>query len=543
MPAISAMVYPAPAYVRVEVNWADVGAATNAAVYRVDCLTGQRVPLRPYVCFNGDFLALSCGYGVFWDTEPQLDRCIYYCTQALDAAGNVVSAPAANLVTDTFSVNVVNGWGPTNNGLTYNLSGGTVPGDYDVTSGVGTQVNSVTNTLHYATVDTGHFNHTVQADVLIPLASATGAPARDWVFTRFTDTNNYYAATLDLETTGALTLRLQERVLGVLSILPGGLTVGTGHTSADWWTIKTQAWGNQLKAKAWLRTTPEPDWQITLTDASLLTGNQAGLGSRLETGSGNAPTTFSFDNFIVTDPCADLVAIEQCSTDMVVPSSGDFRLGDPVRPCNDTTLLFNAPIDPDCVPTQGIFFGNMSDETFGANTNLLQPVNSRRPIAVNRTRSDTTATLTVATKTFADRDALRTLNSPGSPLLLRGPVQYGIADRYMSVGDVQEQRPLSDHRVQPRTVTLPHTAVDRPSGPTQGVCGTRVQDLCDIYPSWNALIAAGLSYADLLRGKASTTTPIPDTVERTWSDVNSQYANWTAVNAGNTDWDDLRDGA
>jgi hypothetical protein len=185
----------------------------------------------------------------------------------------------------------------------------------------------------------------------------------------------------------------------------------------------------------------------------------------------------------------------------------------------------------------------MADEVFAANTNNFTPVNSRYPIVVNRTRQAITSTLTVASKTFPDRDAVRTLNEPGSPLLLRGPAQYGINDRYMSVGDVTEVRPVPDHRITPRVITLPHAEVLRPSGPSTGVCGTRVQDLCDIYPTWDALIAAGLTWADLLRGRASNETPIPDVVERTWSEVNTTYANWTAVNTGNTDWDDLRDGA
>jgi hypothetical protein len=201
-------------------------------------------------------------------------------------------------------------------------------------------------------------------------------------------------------------------------------------------------------------------------------------------------------------------------------------------------------IDPACVPTQGVFFADMSEtETFPAHSGNFLPTNSKYPIVVNRQRQAITATLDLVTRTFDDRDAIRLLDDPGSPLLLRGPADYGIYDRYMSVTDVSEGRHLSDHKIQPRSVTMPHLEVARPSGPTQGVCGARVDDLCDIYPTWTALAASGLTWADLLRGKASNDTPVPDSVERTWSDVNSTYASWTAVNSGNTDWDDLLDGA
>lgn len=541
MPSISTMVYPIPAYVRVEANWADVGQAVSAAVYRVDCLTGDRVPLRPYVSFDGDFLDLSCGYGIWWDTEPQLDRCVYYCTQAQDAAGNIATTAAAPLALDTYDRTLVDSWGSTNNGLVYTLNGGTNPGNYDVTGSKGTFTMDSVNVFRRAYVDVGNPTVGAKATATIPVVPAT-SPITVGAMARRTDNNNMYRTILSISTAGAPTVTLNKIVGGVSTNLGSATPAGT-HAAGDSWTVEVQPWGSQLRARAYKSIDPEPDWQITTTDTSLVSGTLAGVEANKDAGNTNGTITISWDNFIVYDPCADLVPIETCSQDMVVPSSGDFRLGDPVRPCNDVTLLFDAAIDPDCAPTQGIFFGHMDDEVFTANTNNFNVINSRYPIVVNRTRQAPTSALTIASKTFPDRDAMRTLNEPGSPLLLRGPAQYGINDRYMSVGDVTETRPVSDHRITPRVITLPHAEVVRPSGPSQGVCGTRVEDLCDIYTTWDALAAAGLTWADLLRGKASGDTPIPDTTERTWADVNATYANWTAVNSSNTDWDDLRDGA
>lgn len=546
MPAISTMLYPVPAYVRVEVNWADLGNATGAAVYRVDCLTGERVPLRPYVCFNGDFLTLSCGYGIFWDTEPQLDRCVYYCTQAIDAAGDLVTGPPAYLSADSFTRTLVDSWGSTEQGTTapqaYVNTGGTVPGNYDVNGSKGTHTNDSVNVFRTSTINVGTATQGVRADAGIPVTPAT-SPISVQVIGRRTDANNQYRAILNISTAGVPSLLINRTVGGVGTNLGSATPPGT-HSPGDQWTIILEPWGTQIRSRAFRTVDPDPmTWQIVVTDTALMTGNLAGVQDRLEAGNTNGTVVITWDNFIVYDPCATDQVIETCSDDLVVPSSGDFRLGDPVRPCNDVTLLFNAPIDPDCVPTQGIFFGNMAAEVAPANTGTFMPVNAKYPIAMNRQRQALTSTLTVASRTFADRDALRTLNDPGSPLLLRGPVQYGVYDRYMSVGDVSEDRPVSDHRIPPRAVTLPHLQVARPSGPTQGVCGAQVDDLCDIYPTWDAMAAAGLTWADLLRGKASNDTPIPDTVERTWNDVNATYANWTAVNAGNTDWDDLLDGA
>jgi hypothetical protein len=139
---------------------------------------------------------------------------------------------------------------------------------------------------------------------------------------------------------------------------------------------------------------------------------------------------------------------------------------------------------------------------------------------------------------------VNTLNAPGSPLLLRGPAGYGIPDRYMSVGDTTVSRGLRDHRIQIRAVSMPHVTVDRPSGPSTGVCGTRVKDLCDTYATWDAMAAAGLTWADILRGAASTSSPTGGTAGgyRTWNQVNASFASWNALNTGGRTWDNTLDG-
>lgn len=542
MPSISTMLYPAPGYVRVEVNWADVGQATGAAVYRVDCLTGDRVPLRPYVAFDGDFLTLSCGYGIFWDTEPQLDRCVYYCTQAQDAAGVLVTTPADLLMYDTFTRVVASGWGTSTSGQLWTTTGGAAA-DHSVTGTRGQQALTNTGVARIGTFAMTTANYGVRVTAF-PTVLTSGASLEEQVWLRSDGTDqNGYRSVLSYQTTGLVNIFIQKRIAGVTTTL----TSASGFLGYDATTqvgVDFRVWGNTLALKVWDQTGVEPAaFSLTTTDTTYTAPGNVSLLSIRNAGNTNGTVNAQWDNLSVYNPCAEPQAIETCSDDLVVPSSGEFRLGDPMRPCNDVTLQFQPNVDPDCVPTQGIFFANMSDEDAEANSGTFAPVNSVYPIGIYRARRSLNATLTTLTRTFADRDAMRQLNAPGGPLLLRGPAQYGIADRYMLVGNVTEHRQLSDHRVQPRAVTLPHVQLDYPYGPSQGVCGTRVEDLCDIYGSWDAIVAAGLTYADLLRGKASNDTPIPDTVERTWSDVNATYANWTAVNAGNTDWDDLLDGA
>lgn len=542
MPAIATTLYPIPAYVRVEANWGDVGAATGAAVYRVDCLTGERVPLRPYISFTGDFLDLSCGYSIFWDTEPQLDRCVYYCTRAIDAAGNLITQPAQPLLTDTFTRTVANGWGNADTGQPYTVINAPAS-DYSTNGSFGRILNSGTN--RHAIVSSGTWTNVQVEGTVYPTVSAAGGPIDQGFLLRATaapDTG--YEGMVRFNPSGFMDARINSQVAGVATNIAFVTNVGVWPNSAVAVRIKFRAWGNQLQLKVWDLTQPEPDWQVSITDTTILTSGGVGAVIRVQAGNSNTPFTSSWDNIYTTDVAADPQIIEACSDSLTVPSSGNLYLGDPTRPCNDLVLSLLDTADPDCVPTQGIFFGSISeDETFEANSGTLLPTNSSEPIGIYRARRSGSGVLNVVTRTFADRDALRRLNKPGSQLLLRSPAKYGVGDRYMLVGGVTEHRVVSDHKVQPRLVAMPHTIPRRARGASQGVCGTRVDDLCDTYPTWDAIAAAGLTWADLVRGKASPKTPKPVRPERTWNDVNSQYANWNAVQAGNTDWDDLLDGA
>lgn len=85
MPIITAFPNPTDAQVRVEINWADTPAVQYAKVLRYNPATGECIPLRPYICYDGDYLALSCGHGIFFDTEMPLDTEFYYITEGLDA--------------------------------------------------------------------------------------------------------------------------------------------------------------------------------------------------------------------------------------------------------------------------------------------------------------------------------------------------------------------------------------------------------------------------------------------------------------------------
>lgn len=538
MPTITPFVYPTLFNVRVEVNWSDVTQATHATVWRVDCATGERSQLRPYVSYNDDgYLALSCGQAIFWDTEAPLDTCFYYCTTAQDAAGNETTTAVSPVVFDNFNRVNVDTWNNATSGQTWVLSAAAA--DYDVNGSRGTHAQpsiavrnsqiTVTGNLTEAYVETG-VSQLATGDTLFN-ALALGL-----------DGNNLYMARMQFRTDGTARLELLKRVAAVQTTLVAAVTIGP-YVANTMYSIKLEVYpGSVVRAKSWLATDPEPEaWTVSATDSSLLTTPALILRSQGGAANTNVGLLYLWDNASAGDVCATTEVIEACS-EQITLDSGDttFMLRDPLNPCHDRQVGICWTPDPNCVPGEGIFFARMESEQYPGRGTALQPVNSRRPVPVVRQRGDAESTLVLVTRDFASRDAVLELNEPGTPLLWQAPPGYGIPDRYMAVGTVGVDRYNVDHRFQPRVMSLPFVTVDRPEGPSNGVCGARVDDLCDTFDTWDEIIAAGLTWADLLRGAASG--DIPDIGTRNWNDVNATYASWNAVQAGNVDWDDVLDG-
>lgn len=266
--------------------------------------------------------------------------------------------------------------------------------------------------------------------------------------------------------------------------------------------------------------------------------------SLLFTASGIPPNTtlFQLDEFMLTQPQA--VSSTACET--VTVSSESVWLKSPLNPCSDVEIGLCSPMLDDCEADARVSYVGTSQEDYTQNTVLLLPTNRPRPIAMNRVRRDAAATLQLLAHDCDARDAVLLANEPGDPLLFQAPATYCIPDRYISVGVESVSKIGVDQRDDFRLISLPYVVVDRPEGPANGVCGARIRDLCDIYTSWAAMNIAGLTWTDLLLGEASPNgpgQPEPPEDQRTWDEVEAEFANWTAVTGGGTrDWDELRDG-
>lgn len=534
MPSISAIGVPVPGYVYVETNWADVGSATSVCVDRVDTVTGERSPLRPYVSYSADgCLDLSCGLGIFWDTEASFDTPYQYCATATDAAGSVLTTVPDPLVSATFGTAAVASWPPADTGQVFTNTGGAAA-DYSGTGTRGQQAVPTVNVRRLSTVPLTTPNYTATV-IGYPTVLATGDQFTQELFVRADTTGlNGYRLRVRYFPSGNIDLVMERTVGGVVTALDSAGVVMT-YTAATAVAMEFTAHGGNLSGRIWDATTPAPAYQLTAVDTTFNTvPGVVGLATTRSGANTNAGLAAQWDDLLVTDVCAEPVPLEVCSGTVTLEGDGCFRIGDPVRPCSDQHVCLNE--ESDCsVEEVGIYFGTMTPGVYGDNSGQLLPVNARRPIVVSRTRRDSQGELVLVTRTFDDRDDLLLLAEPGTPLLWRGPASYGTGDRYMSVLDVTLSAALPDLQEEPRVAQMPFWTTDSPVGPSLGVCGARVTDLCDVYPTWDALAAAGLTWADLLRGAAGTGVSVG---LATWDDVNADFADWDALNAGETSWDD-----
>lgn len=534
MPAIVATPYPSRGQVLIQASFGDVPTATNICVEAVTA-AGSR-PLHPYVLYNSDGCeALSCGEAVFWDTEIGCGVPTSYCATAVTAAGGVVTEPADPLVSDTFNRVVANGWGTADTGELWTVTGG-IAADYSVTGTRAQQSLTSTGVTRIGFLTVGTPNYSAMVTV-IPTVVALTQPIEAGMEIRRDDAaNNGYRITLLFSPAGVVAVSIQRNLGGVVTTLASA-TLGFVYNAATQIHLLAQCWGSQLQVTAWESTTPQPPPTLTFTDTAIADGSLLRLRSQRQAGNTNGTVNLQFDNLSVLDVCAMTQPVTVCTEQFTFECDGCFRLGDPVRPCNDVRICLCAD-GVSCGGTGGLFFVSMPPDTLASNSGQLVPVNSAYPIPVSRTRRKPTSELQVVATSFVARDALTALLEPGSPLLLRSPAGFGIGDRYIQIGDVPISQGQQDLTSQPRLIQMPNAQVLAPVGPTQGVCGARVEDLCDVYPTWDALIAAGLTYLDLLLGNASTTPA----ALATWASTNAAFGSWNALQAGETDWTDVLDG-
>jgi len=528
MPTVSATPFPDSGHVLVQVVAPDDGVASCVQVRRVVDATGETTPLRPYVwpCAEaGEYLHLSGGQAWFWDTEAPLDVAFHYELTVLDA----LLSPL--IVIDTFTRSVAGGWGTADTGQAYDFNA-----DTSVTSNQGRLTHSAVNTFieQHLNTSLGNFDLEITLDPIVSTGAGTGAYGIRARINTDAAGDDYVEFRVFDNPGSAYTVNMREVVNSVQTQFDPNFPSVPNVAAGGQIRIRLQVDGALARAKAWALGAAQPDaWMTQLTTVATTIPGRPAFNSSVPAGWTNVPPFSTIWDDLQISSLTETDATIAVSGSITLSSEGGFWLRDPVRPCNDVRLglCFD---DPECGANGGVFFADIGQqESYASNSVLALPTNARRPIALSRERRDASATLTVVSATFADRDAVKAVNQPGSPLQFVAPPAYGVEDRYMSVGGVLVSRGLPDHTFQPRLIQMPYDVVDRPVGPSEGVCGARFADQCDLYATWAAADATDLAWASLIIG-----TPGADGF-RTWGQVNSTFANWTAVLAAGT-WQVIR---
>lgn len=453
-------------------------------------------------------------------------------TRHILSTGNTNPLPVVASWDNIYGYPVATGWDVSSSGDAWTPSGGNAY-EYTINNGYGSISLTSVNSSRRMLIGSGILDSDQTVKTTIPVVALTDSIDLA-LMARYTDSSNYYHAVLHFHADSTVDVRIRKQVGGVFttlaisSLLPGVYAPGSQYY------LRMETHGSSLKAMGWAANVPPPsDWQLEVTDTSLTAAGQLGVRANLQAANTNAfPVTPLFSEYEVSAPCSPCIPVSATDpTVQTIPQDGRFWLRNPTHPCDDRPVPLcqsTSPLLPDCDGDGGILFLGAGPSLYQSNSFALRPVNRTRNISVTRPRSDAASSLRLQSLTFDDRDDLLALAAPGTPLLWDGPPEYGVSRRYMDVLQVSETPELPDLRVSLRTFTLPYTVVDRPPGPTLGICGARVADICELYPTIDDAIAAGLTYDDFLTGRASPELANPDA--RTWAEVDTEFASFSAVN-------------
>lgn len=230
-----------------------------------------------------------------WTTDPD----DYPVTVRI--GGEVVTLPANSPITrDTFTRTTANGWGTPDVGSAWTVNEGTAAG-FSTNGTLAIQSHS-TIANRSMVIDVGTPDHDISVLFRIPVAPTGGSAAAIVdLRCRRTDDNNFYYVRVSANAAGTMAFTFNKTVGGAGSTLLTGTSL-TLDTSATY-GLRLSADGSTIKAKFWNNTTTaEPDWQLTVLDSSLVTGNTVSVFSIPLSVTNVLPFDYYFDTFNAINP-------------------------------------------------------------------------------------------------------------------------------------------------------------------------------------------------------------------------------------------------
>jgi hypothetical protein len=262
--------------------------------------------------------------GRFVPTNP---RGVLYGQIDLNTPIRVLIRPDTNLVTDSFTRSVSNGWGTSSSGAVWTATG--TAANFSVTGTVGRHTHSAATGALYATLP----NTMLRSDITVKVkvnALSTGAPQTVACVSRFVDGSNVNRCELRFMTDASMQLRLVHRIAATDTL---GVTAATGltHVAANSYWLRVQVGKTTVRAKAWLDGTTQPrTWQLDGSagvDSANAAAGKPGVYSIRETGNTNASATLDFDEFTLLDGVRIRYTgfVDEWPTEWVDSSEGECR--------------------------------------------------------------------------------------------------------------------------------------------------------------------------------------------------------------------------
>jgi hypothetical protein len=251
---------------------------------------------------NHGFLSDLLGVVVPQGNAP--DRGAYEYTGGGASPTPTPPPPGATVVSDTFGRTVSNGWGSAGTGGSYALDGPAT--SFSVDGSTGKMQLSAANANRAALL-----NGVSSRDVDLRFRVATskrptgGALYAYGVVRR--SANNAYRPKLIMHPNGSVAVHAGVVVNNIESSIASSVTVaGLSHAASSFIWVRAQVTGSSpttIRVKAWAAGQTEPSgWQFSATNSTSGVQSAGALGLRAYASSslGNAPITFSFDDFTVT---------------------------------------------------------------------------------------------------------------------------------------------------------------------------------------------------------------------------------------------------
>lgn len=437
-------------------------------------------------------------------------------------------------VIDTFTRSVTGGWGSTDTGQAWTVTG--TASEYGVTAGVGRQTNTTEAAFRGSVLNISSTNCDYTVSVATDKVAAGNVQIVE-LAGRYTDTSNLYAARIQFATTGVVTIDLRKRVAGVETVVTTAVTTALTHGAGTSFRIRFSVQDTTIKARIWLTSATEPTtWDVEGSDGALTTGSSIALRSVIASGTSNEPIVFSWDNlatatvgyavverstngvnYTTVRGASEVGITTGCELERTVDDY-EFPVGEEVtyrvRSVTDdgtvvvsTTCQITVDLDDVWIKSIGRPFlnqvlncvGNPTPITRRARNGISPIVGRSFPVAVTDVRGSRELPLQVITRTTQEREDLDLVLASGDPVYLQAPAGHPLPTMYAVIEDTTQARPVRNRNCDNdwRLFTLPLVEVAAPGPDVVGSTGTW-QTVVNTYATWADVLAAHSSWASLL---------------------------------------------